>query len=55
MLDLEKNNAPLLKNMGAVTVNGKLVATEKIATRSFMLFGESSFKKLENQGLFLVK
>ena len=26
--------------MGAVTVNGKLVATEKIATRSFMIWGK---------------
>ena len=33
-------NAPLLKNMGAVSVNGKLVASEKIATRSFMIWGK---------------
>ena len=38
--DEEKNREPLLKNMGAVTVNGKLVATEKIATRSFMVWGK---------------
>lgn len=36
----EKTKAPLLKNMGAVTVNGKLVGTEKIATRSFMIWGK---------------
>jgi hypothetical protein len=38
--DEEKKKEPLLKNMGAVTVNGKLVATEKIATRSFMIWGK---------------
>jgi hypothetical protein len=38
--DEEKTKAPLLKNMGAVTVNGKLVGTEKIATRSFMIWGK---------------
>jgi hypothetical protein len=38
--DEEKAKKPLLKNMGAVTVNGKLVATEKIATRSFMIWGK---------------
>ncbi len=38
--DEEKRKEPLLKNMGAVTVNGKLVATEKIATRSFMIWGK---------------
>ena len=38
--DKEKLQQPLLKNMGAVTVNGKLVATEKIATRSFMVWGK---------------
>jgi hypothetical protein len=36
----EKSKQPLLKHMGAVTVNGKLVATEKIATRSFMIWGK---------------
>ncbi|WP_345976811.1 dialkylrecorsinol condensing enzyme [Sulfurimonas sp. HSL3-7] len=38
--DEEKKKEPLLKNMGAVTVNGKLVGTEKIATRSFMIWGK---------------
>ena len=38
--DEEKKKESLLKNMGAVTVNGKLVATEKIATRSFMIWGK---------------
>jgi len=37
--DEEKRREPLLKNMGAVTVNGKLVGAEKIATRSFMIWG----------------
>lgn len=38
--DEEKKKEPLLKGMGAVTVNGKLVGTEKIATRSFMIWGK---------------
>ena len=38
--DEEKQKEPMLKNMGAVTVNGKLVGTEKIATRSFMVWGK---------------
>jgi hypothetical protein len=38
--DEEMKKEPLLKNMGAVTVNGKLVGTEKIATRSFMIWGK---------------
>ncbi len=38
--DEEQKKVPMLKNMGAVTVNGKLVATEKIATRSFMVWGK---------------
>ena len=37
--DEEQAKQPMLKNMGAVTVNGKLVGTEKIATRSFMIWG----------------
>jgi len=37
--DEEHAKLPMLKNMGAVTVNGKLVGTEKIATRSFMIWG----------------
>ena len=31
---------PLLKNMGAVNVNGKLIASEKIATKSFKIWGK---------------
>jgi hypothetical protein len=38
--DGEKTGKPLLQSMGAVSVNGKLVATEKIATRSFMIWGK---------------
>ncbi|MGF1876927.1 dialkylresorcinol condensing enzyme [Photobacterium frigidiphilum] len=38
--DLEKKKQPLLKNLNAVTVNGKLVGSEKIATRSFMVWGK---------------
>ena len=38
--DEEQKKTPMLKNMGAVTVNGKLVGTEKIATRSFMVWGK---------------
>ncbi len=38
--DEEKLKQPMLKSMGAVSVNGKLVATEKIATRSFMIWGK---------------
>ncbi|MGB5965944.1 MAG: dialkylresorcinol condensing enzyme [Sulfurimonadaceae bacterium] len=36
----EKSKQALLKHMGAVTVNGKLVGAEKIATRSFMIWGK---------------
>lgn len=36
----ELERTPLLKNMGAVSVNGKLIATEKIATRSFIIWGK---------------
>lgn len=39
-LKSNKEKQPMLKNMGAVTVNGKLVGTEKIATRSFMIWGK---------------
>ncbi len=52
--DEEKNREPLLKNMGAVTVNGKLVATEKIATRSFMIWGKL-IQKAGQPGAFLRK
>ena len=38
--DEEQKKVPMLKNLGAVTVNGKLVGTEKIATRSFMVWGK---------------
>lgn len=38
--DEEKSGEPLLRHMGAVNVNGKLIATEKIATRSFMVWGK---------------
>ena len=38
--DEEQKKSPMLKHMGAVTVNGKLVGTEKIATRSFMIWGK---------------
>jgi len=38
--DEEKAKKPMLCNMGATVVNGKLVATEKIATRSFMIWGK---------------
>ena len=38
--DKEKQRQPLLKNLGAVNVNGKLIATEKIATRSFLVWGK---------------
>lgn len=39
MQDEETKKMPMLQHMGAVTVNGKLVGTEKIATRSFMIWG----------------
>ncbi|MGR6839247.1 dialkylresorcinol condensing enzyme [Aliivibrio wodanis] len=38
--DLEKKKEPLLKKLNAVTVNGKLIGSEKIATRSFMVWGK---------------
>ncbi len=38
--DEEKRKKPLLKNLGAVNVNGKLIATEKIANRSFKIWGK---------------
>jgi len=38
--DKEKLFRPLLRGLGAVNVNGKLIATEKIATRSFMIWGK---------------
>ena len=39
-LDKEKENEAMLKNLGAVTVNGKLIATEKIANRSFRVWSK---------------
>ncbi|MFK5882532.1 MAG: dialkylresorcinol condensing enzyme [Sulfurospirillum sp.] len=38
--DLEKKRKPLLKNLGAVNVNGKLIASEIVATRSFYIWGK---------------
>jgi len=38
--DAEKSKLPMLKGLNAVNVNGKLIATEKIATRSFMVWGK---------------
>ncbi|MCF7360701.1 MULTISPECIES: hypothetical protein [Vibrio] len=38
--DLEKEKKPLLTNLDAVKVNGKLISSEKIATRSFMIWGK---------------
>ncbi|MBW6520350.1 MAG: dialkylresorcinol condensing enzyme [Desulfoarculaceae bacterium] len=34
----EQHKGPLLANMGAVNVNGKLIATERIAHRSFLIW-----------------
>lgn len=36
--DDEQKNGPMLRNMGAVNVNGKLIATERIAHRSFLIW-----------------
>lgn len=38
--DKEKQNEAMLKNLGAVSVNGKLIATEKIADRSFKIWSK---------------
>lgn len=38
--DEERGTLPLLSNMGAVTVNGKLIATEHIAHRSFLIWSK---------------
>ncbi len=38
--DREKSTSPLLSNLGAVNVNGKLIASEMIATRSFYIWGK---------------
>ena len=37
-LDKEKTGEALLKNLGAVSIDGKLIATEKIANRSFQVW-----------------
>ena len=36
--DKEKSEEPMLTNLGAVSVNGKLIASEKIADRSFKIW-----------------
>jgi hypothetical protein len=38
--DREKGSAPLLDNLGAVSVNGKLIASEVIATRSSRIWAK---------------
>lgn len=38
--DLEKEKEPLLSNLGAVNVVGKLIATERIAHRSFLIWSK---------------
>jgi multimeric flavodoxin WrbA len=38
--DKEKGSEPMLKNLGAAVVNAKLIATEKIATRSFLVWSK---------------
>jgi len=38
--DKEKGNEAMLKNLGAAVVNAKLIATEKIATRSFLVWSK---------------
>jgi len=38
--DKEKGVEPMLKNLGAAVVNAKLIATEKIATRSFKVWSK---------------
>lgn len=38
--NMEKEKKPLLTNLRAVKVNGKLISSEKIATRSFMIWGK---------------
>ncbi len=47
----EKQQKPLLQNMGAVSVDGKLVAAEKIGTRSFSIWGKL-IKKSGKPGSF---
>jgi hypothetical protein len=38
--DKEKGNEAMLKGLGAAVVNAKLIATEKIASRSFLVWGK---------------
>ncbi len=38
--DAEQKNAPMLTKLGAVNVNGKLIATERIAHRSFQIWSK---------------
>lgn len=38
--DAEQREAPMLAGMGAVNVNGKLIATERIAHRSFLIWSK---------------
>ncbi len=38
--DKEKQNAPMLTNLGAAVVNAKLIATEKIANKSFHIWSK---------------
>ncbi|RUM39795.1 MAG: dialkylrecorsinol condensing enzyme [Desulfobulbus sp.] len=38
--DEEQGNGPLLSGLGAVNVNGKLIATERIAHRSFLIWSK---------------
>ncbi|HRF87074.1 MAG: dialkylresorcinol condensing enzyme [Cellvibrionales bacterium] len=35
-----EDNAPMLKGLGAVTINERLIASEKIARRSFVIWGK---------------
>jgi len=50
----EKLDAPLLRGMGAVNVNGKLIASEKIGTKSFSIWGKL-VQKSGNPGSFARK
>ena len=55
--DREKTGEPLLKNLDAVNVNGKLIASEVIGTRSFYIWGKiiKSFgKKGSNSRKFII-
>lgn len=47
--DEERSTLPLLSNLGAVNVNGKLIATEHIAHRSFLIWSKL-IKKAGAQG-----